>query len=125
PAQALLAELSALPPAPGYFTEVFCQQARYFQPHNGARIDAIRAEIAARGLPPTLEAVALTSLMEAADRVDSTAGVQMAYLKQWAARSFNELELRLPAMLPGGGRALQLEAEQAAREVEVDLAYLD
>ena len=30
--------------------------------------------------------VLLTSLIEAADRVDSTTGVQMAYVKQWAAR---------------------------------------
>ena len=29
--------------------------------------------------------VLLTSLIEAADRVDSTTGVQMAYVKQWAA----------------------------------------
>ena len=28
--------------------------------------------------------VLLTSLIEAADRVDSTTGVQMAYVKQWA-----------------------------------------
>ena len=33
---------------PGYVTEVFCSQARYFQPANGARIDAIRDAITAR-----------------------------------------------------------------------------
>ena len=33
----------------------------------------------------------IVSLMEAADRVDSTTGVQMAFLKQWAARSYNDL----------------------------------
>jgi adenine-specific DNA-methyltransferase len=125
PAEALLTELSAVPPKAGYFTETFCERARFFQPHNGARIDAIRAAIAARDLPPTLEAVVLTSLIEAADRVDSTTGVQMAYLKQWAARAHRPLALRMPAILPGPGRALQLEAEAAAREVEVDLAYLD
>ena len=31
----------------------------------------------------------LTSLLEAADRVDSTCGLQMAYLKQWAPRALN------------------------------------
>jgi adenine-specific DNA-methyltransferase len=49
----------------------------------------------------------------------------MAYLKQWAARSFNELELRLPALLPGPGEALQLEAAEAAATVDADVAYID
>ncbi|HEY8427690.1 MAG TPA: DNA adenine methylase [Sandaracinaceae bacterium] len=124
PAARLIAELSAVPPREGYFTKTFCVEARYFQPHNGARVDAIREAIAARSLPPVLEAIALTSLMEAADRVDSTTGVQMAYLKQWAPRSYHHLELRVPALLDGPGRALQLEAHEAA-EVEADVAYLD
>jgi adenine-specific DNA-methyltransferase len=125
PAERLLRELAALPASPGYFTETFCERSRFFQPRNGARVDAIRESIAARGLDPELEAIALVSLMEAADRVDSTTGVQMAYLKQWAPRAANPLELRVPAILPGGGLALELEAEVAAGEVEVDLAYLD
>jgi adenine-specific DNA-methyltransferase len=63
--------------------------------------------------------------MEAADRVDSTTGVQMAYLKKWAARSYNELELRVPALLPGPGEAVQLEAVEAAARVDADVAYID
>jgi adenine-specific DNA-methyltransferase len=41
----------------------------------------MRDRIAAMALEPELEAIALVSLMEAADRVDSTAGLQMAYMK--------------------------------------------
>lgn len=127
-AERLLAELRRLPGRPGYFTQTFCVESRFLQPKNGERIDAIRARIAALALPPTLEAILLTSLMEAADRVDSTTGVQMAYLKQWALRAHNDLELRLPELLPrsphGPGRARQDEALDAADE-EVDLAYLD
>ncbi len=124
-AACLIAELSELPPVPGYFTKAFCEDARYFQPHNGARVDAIRERIASLVLPPELEAIALVSLMEAADRVDSTTGVQMAYLKQWAPRAFNDLELRMPAILPGPGEALRLEAVEAALRVEADVAYID
>src|SRR6202012_4169872 len=54
--------------------------------------------------------VLLTSLIEAADRVDSTTGVQMAYVKKWAPRSANPLTLRVPALLPGPGRAIQCDA---------------
>ncbi|MCS5616715.1 MAG: DNA adenine methylase, partial [Pirellulales bacterium] len=99
------------------------------QPKNGERIDAIREAIAAKGLPPDLEAVVLVSLMEAADRVDSTTGLQMAYLKEWAPRAANDLCLRMPDVLPraaaGKGRALELEAVAAARATPADVAYLD
>ena len=121
----LITELSEIAPAAGYFTKAFCEDARYLQPHNGARVDAIREEIFRRALPPELEAIALVSLMEAADRVDSTTGVQMAYLKQWATRAFNDLELRVPAILPGPGEALHLDAVDAASRAEADIAYID
>ena len=125
PATRLIDDLRKTPPVAGYFTKAFCEDARYLQPENGTRVDAIREEIAKRSLPPELEAIALVSLMEAADRVDSTTGVQMAYLKQWATRSFNALELRVPALLEGPGEALQLEAAEAAARVEADVAYVD
>jgi adenine-specific DNA-methyltransferase len=68
----------------------------------------------------------LTSLIEAADRVDSTTGVQMAYVKQWAPRSFNDLELRMPELLDGPGRAIQGDAVRLAPTLgHFDLAYLD
>jgi len=128
-AERLLAEFDALPGRDGWFTETFCRRSRFFQPKNGARIDAIREAIAGKGLSPGLEAVLLVSLMEAADRVDSTTGVQMAYLKRWAPRASNDLRLRLPDVLPrarhGKGLALQLDALEAARAVVADVVYLD
>ncbi len=125
PAQALIDDLQKVPGEPGYFTRTFCEEARYFQPRNGARVDAIRQTIAGLMLAPELEAIALVSLMEAADRVDSTTGVQMAYLKQWAARASNDLALRLPAILPGPGDARCLEAAEAAASIDADVAYVD
>lgn len=125
----LIAELNRLPGDPGWFTATYCERARFFKPRNGARVDAIREAIARKGLPPELEAVLLVSLMEAADRVDSTTGVQMAYLKRWAARASNPLELRLPDLLPraahGRGAAFGLDALEAARRIEADVVYLD
>ena len=128
-ARALVREFNALRGAPGYFTETFCVKSRFFRPKNGGRIDAIREAIAAKGLPPELEAVMLVSLMEAADRVDSTAGVQMAYLKKWAPRAFNDLESRVPDVLPrsprGKGPAVRLDALEAAGRLGGDVAYID
>lgn len=129
PAQAILDDLARLPGRPGYFTATFCEGARYLQPHNGARVDAIRDAIEALAPEPELKAVLLVSLMEAADRVDSTAGLQMAYMKRWAKRSFNDLQLRLPALLPrpaaGPCLAVQGDAESVAPTIEADLVYLD
>ena len=53
-----------------------------------------------------LEPVLLTSLLEAADRVDSTTGVQMAYVKQWA-----------PALVPAARRSGSPSSSARARAV--------
>jgi adenine-specific DNA-methyltransferase len=123
----MLDHLRALPPEHGYFTETFCLRSRYVQPHNGMRIDAIRNEIE-RLSPGRLErGVLLTSLLEAADRVDSTCGLQMAYVKRWAPRSFNPLELREPAAVPGpAGEVSRADANELAGRLNgYDCAYLD
>lgn len=124
-AETVLAELRTVKPAAGWFTRAYCEQARFFHPDNGARIDAVRERIAEMALEPELEAIALVSLMEAADRVDSTAGLQMAYMKRWAPRALKPLELRLPELLPGMGRATRADAVEIAPEIEADLVYLD
>src|SRR5262249_52754572 len=97
----ILEELAALPGRDGYFTEAFCRRTRYIQPHNGRRIDAIRDAIDTLELSEVERGIVLTSLLEAADRVDSTTGLQMAYLKAWSRRSFDPLRLRLPESVPG------------------------
>jgi adenine-specific DNA-methyltransferase len=121
-----IARLNALPAVPGYVTDMFCVQARYFQPRNGARIDAIRAAIARDHAGSWMEPVLLTALMLAADRVDSTTGVQMAYLKQWALRAERLLELRVPELTAGAGTAVRGDASELAGTLgPFDVAYLD
>lgn len=125
PARELIERLNRVDGKPGYFTRNFCEASRYLQPENGARVDAIRDRIAELKLDPELEAIASVSLMEAADRVDSTVGVQMAYLKQWAPRASKPLSLRLPNLAEGRGQALMLDAAKAAKTGTFDVAYLD
>jgi adenine-specific DNA-methyltransferase len=124
--RAAVDHLNGLPPKPGYVHETFSRQARFFQPGNAARIDAIRDTIEADYAGSPLYPLLLTSLIEAADRVDSTTGVQMAYVKQWAPRSFNALDLRVPVLLDGPGRAVRGDATALVGSLgHVDLAYLD
>jgi adenine-specific DNA-methyltransferase len=122
----LLAQLDALPERAGYFTETFCRRSRFFQPHNGARVDAIREAIDGATDDPLERGLLLTSLLEAADRVDSTCGLQMAYVKDWAPRSYERLTLREPAPVDGpSGEVLRQDAEQLAGVLDVDCTYLD
>lgn len=121
-----VAELDALPGAPGYVTDTFCVRSRFFQPFNGERIDAIRDAIARDHTETWREPILLTSLLLAADRVDSTTGLQMAYVKQWAPRSYQRLTLQVPALLPGSGRAERGDAVAVVPTLgSFDLAYLD
>lgn len=123
----LLGELQALPGEPGYVTENFCLQARYFSPENGARIDAIRTAIDRMDVEEPLRGCLITSLIEAADRVDSTCGLQMAYLKRPAARSRQPLTLREPEAVDGvSGEVTRMPANDLARSLTgLDCAYLD
>jgi adenine-specific DNA-methyltransferase len=136
--QAAVSHLNAVPGKPGYVTETFSHEARFFQPHNAARIDAVRDVIDSDYARSPLFPLVLTSLIEAADRVDSTTGVQMAYVKQWAPRSAKPLELRVPELLDGPGLAIQGDAVELASGSgsgsdlapgpglgHFDLAYLD
>jgi adenine-specific DNA-methyltransferase len=118
--------LQHLPGTDGYVTATFSRAARFFQPHNARRIDAIRDEIERGWAGHPFHPILLASLLEAADRVDSTTGVQMAYLKRWAPRSHQPLTLRRPALLPGPGHARRGDAAALIDQLpDVDLAYLD
>lgn len=121
-----LERLDRLPARRGYFTETFCEQARFLHPRNGARVDAIRDAIEAEYAGTPLHPLLLTSLLLAADRVDSTTGLQMAYLKQWAPRALRDLRLKPPALLPGPGAMVRGDAASVVEVLDpVDLVYLD
>jgi adenine-specific DNA-methyltransferase len=84
--------------------------------------DAIERDHAGSPRYPLL----LTSLIEAADRVDSTAGVQMAYVKEWAPRASSPLTLRVPELMRGPGTARRADALDVVGALpSCDLAYLD
>ena len=121
-----IARLMALPGKRGYFTETFCEESRFVQPRNGMRVDAMRDAIEDWYAGSPLYPILLTSLVEATDRVDSTTGIQMAYLKKWSARSGNDIELRVPALLDGEGHALLGDVFDVVSSVDrQDLIYLD
>lgn len=118
--------LNGLKPSIGYFTEKFCLEARYFQPKNGEKVDAMREAIELEYQGTWLYEPLLTALILSADRVDSTTGLQMAFLKNWSRRSHTDLALRNPELLAGRGHAIRGDAIEVAKTIPaVELAYLD
>jgi adenine-specific DNA-methyltransferase len=135
----LIAHLNSVPPADGWFTEFYGGDAnggcsvqqdglkKPWQKHNTKKVDGIRQEIESLSLTKDEKAVALTSLILAMDRVDSTLGHFVSYLRDWAPRSYRELQLSVPAIVATDAdhRVLRGEALNVASTVEVDLAYFD
>lgn len=132
----LIEHLNTLLPRDGWFTTHYggsptaAQREGLKKPwqiHNTRKLDAIREEIDRLPLTRVERAVALTSLILALDRVDSTLGHFVSYLKEWSPRSFNELALEVPNLF-----CTEKQHEVSRRDIfelvndrTVDLAYYD
>ncbi len=128
----LLSEMAAVPGRAGcHFTETFCVQARFFQPKNGERIDAMRDWIAQRALDPEIEAVLLVSLMGSSRsrRLHDWSSRWLIW-KSWAPRCPQRSRAAAAQRdLPSGGgqmpRRSEMEAQDAASSLSGDIGYLD
>lgn len=137
--QPLIDHLNAVLPVDGWFSRHYGGEPgdgrsarsdgrkKPWQMHNTRKLDGIRLEIEKLGLGPVDKAVALTSLIMALDRVDSSLGHFASYLKEWSPRSYKDLELRVPNVFPSppGHRVFRKDVLDLASDVSVDLAYFD
>jgi adenine-specific DNA-methyltransferase len=137
--KSLIDHLNGVKPIDGWFTEHYggkpnsgCSVQgdglkRPWQIHNTRKLDAIREEIARLKLDPSTEAVTLTSLVLALDRVDSTIGHFASYLREWSPRSYGELVLRVPEIVESDSAhsVIQADVFETLEDVTVDLAYFD
>lgn len=137
----LLEELNGLEPVEGYCFREY--GGSYFTACNAGRIDAVRERIAdwvAQGrIRPQEEAVLLTSLIYAADKVANTCGQYDAFLKHLGSDPYSEagthrvdamvykpLTLGLPQVVANrGARVLCGDADELVDQVAVDVLYLD
>jgi adenine-specific DNA-methyltransferase len=134
----LIEHLNSVPPKDGWFTEHYGGEAnggvavqrdglkKPWQVHNTRKLDGIREEIDNLSLSAVQKAVALTSLILALDRVDSTLGHFVSYLKDWSPRSFNEMRLEVPKLFANteDNEVLREDVFDVAGRT-VDLAYFD
>jgi adenine-specific DNA-methyltransferase len=106
--QSLIDHLNNVKPFSGWFTENYGGDGTHkesakgdglkkpWQKKNTRKLDAIREEIDRLKLDEVTRAVAITSLILALDKVDSTLGHYAAYLNEWSPRSYNDMVLEVP-----------------------------
>jgi adenine-specific DNA-methyltransferase len=133
----LIEHLNGQQPEDGWFTEHYgampgedtqssAAVKKPWQAHNTRKLDAIREEIDRLPLSEVERAVALTSLILALDRVDSTLGHFASYLKKWSPRSYHALRLEVPRVFLNADdhQVCRRDVFSVARRA-VDLAYYD
>lgn len=123
----LIDHLNNLSPIDGWFTENYGGEKRPWQVHNTRKLDAIREEVDRLELDEITKSVSLTSLILALDKVDNTLGHYVAYLKDFSARSYNNLELKVPDIFPQEKEHIVLQDNvfNLLDKVHCDLAYID
>ncbi|OQY17585.1 MAG: DNA methyltransferase [Anaerolineaceae bacterium 4572_32.2] len=135
----LIDYLNSLPGRDGWFTENYgglpnggiSKQPdglkKPWQIHNTRKLDAIREEIDRAELDEIERSVTLASLILALDSVDNTLGHYAAYLKEWSARSFDTMVLKVPELFASKGNHSVLNDDifDILDETKVDLAYFD
>jgi adenine-specific DNA-methyltransferase len=135
----LIEHLNSVKPVDGWFTENYgglpnggCAIGsdglkKPWQVHNARKLDAIREEIDRLSLSTVDKAVALTSLILALDKVDSTLGHFVSYLQDWSPRSYNELVLKVPDVFAADKehKVFRKDIFDLLPNVSADLAYFD
>ncbi len=130
--QELINHLNSLKGYDGWFTQYYGgdevgSAKRPFQRKNTQKLDVIRDEIDKLNLNEIEKSVALTSLILALDRVDSTLGHYVAYLSEWSPRSYNNLHLKIPNLFipKGNNQIIRGDIFNTVREHEFDFVYFD
>jgi len=100
---------------------------RIWQLHNTRKLDAIREEIDKIAKDEIEKSVLLTSLIIAMDKVDSSVGHQVSYLKEWAPRAYNTMKMEAPRLIIDDKlhKVYQKDIFDLVNDIEVDLAYYD
>jgi len=135
----LINHLNNLPGKYGWFSENYGGEPnggsaiqkdgkkRIWQLHNTMKLDAIREEIDKIAKDEIEKSVLLTSLIIAMDKVDSSVGHQVSYLKKWAPRAYNTMRMEVPRLILDDKphQVYQKDIFELINDIEIDLAYYD
>ena len=100
---------------------------KIWQIHNTKKLDAIRPEIDKAAESSVEKSTLLTSLILALDKVDSTLGHYVSYLREWSPRSFNTMKLLMPLIetKKASHKVMSKDIFQILPKVKADLSYFD
>lgn len=138
----LFEHLNSLEPVDGWFTENYGGDVtespkgnaiqsdglkKPWQRKNTRKLDSVRLEIDRLNLDEVEKSVALSGLILALDRVDSTLGHFSSYLKKWSARSYKDLCLEIPLIWENSMHhdVFAGDVFSYLDKAEYDLAYFD
>jgi len=135
----LIDHLNNLPGKYGWFSENYGGEPnggsatqkdgrkRIWQLHNTKKLDVIREEIDKIAKDEIEKSVLLTSLIIAMDKVDSSVGHQVSYLRKWAPRAYNTMKMAVPRLIIDDKQhqVYQKDIFDLANDIKVDLAYYD
>ncbi|OGY62898.1 MAG: DNA methyltransferase [Candidatus Harrisonbacteria bacterium RIFCSPHIGHO2_01_FULL_44_13] len=135
----IIEHLNKLPGKYGWFSENYGGEPnggsatqkdgrkRIWQLHNTKKLDVIREEIDKIAKDKIEKSVLLTSLIIAMDKVDSSVGHQVSYLKRWAPRAYNTMKMEVPRLVIDDKphKVYQKDIFDLVNDIEVDLAYYD
>lgn len=131
--------LNKLPGKKGWFSKYYGGKAnngnaiqedgkkRIWQIHNTMKLDAVREEIDKIAKNKIERSVLITSLILAMDKVDSSVGHQVSYLKKWAPRAYQEMKMKVPELMVDNKKhkVFQMDIFDLIKFLDVDLAYFD
>lgn len=136
----MIEHLNSLPGYDGWFSEHYGGRdfdgsaiqpdgtKRLWQLHNTRKLDAIRSEIDEITTDEVERSVLITSLILAMDRVDSSVGHHVSYLKKWAPRAYNTMKMVAPRFVvdEADHEVRQANIFDLVKEIgTVDIAYFD
>ena len=137
--QPIIDNLNKLPGKKGWFTEHYGGEAnggsavhvdgkkKMWQIHNTMKLDAIREKIDEIAENEIEKSVLLASLILAMDKVDSSVGHQVSYLRQWAPRAYKVMKMEVPRLIidKTEHHVFNDDIFKVIDDIEVDLAYFD
>ena len=130
--QIIIDKLNNLNGIEGWFTQNYSIELSGmakapFRKKNLMKLDAIREYIEEQNYNEIDKAVLLTSLILALDKVDNTMGHFTSYLKDWSARSSNDLFLEVPKynIYKKNHIVTQNDIFDTIKNNHFDLAYYD
>lgn len=128
--RSILDSLRSIKPIPGWITNEYALERKFFSPYNAEKIDAVRMRLDQwrddQSITLREYMFLIASLIDSADRVANTAGTYYAYLKTFTRRARHDFDFKFIVPVKGiRGECYLSNADQTVASGTYDVVYLD